>query len=186
MLSVLPSTLSMVPRMRVGVGDCWAQALDTSTDATANGATTARGSHKEVFGMVFSAKIERRTAKNTPKRRGYSGPHGGRQPVAADADAVGLERSVRQLLDESNDLGAGLEIGFFGRNVGHNRRIGTDRDFLLAVLVFDHQGLAVRAGNLLCDRRVGHGRVGVQIVRPRSLAGAAHGLGEDVHLDRVL
>src|SRR5580693_6283967 len=62
MLIVLPSTLSMVPRMRVGVGDCWAQApdvsmLDDSTETTASEATSECGSHEEIFGMICSSKV---------------------------------------------------------------------------------------------------------------------------------
>jgi hypothetical protein len=56
MLSVLPSTLSMVPRMRTVCG-CWAQALDASTDTTASEATNARGIHEEIFGMIFPSKV---------------------------------------------------------------------------------------------------------------------------------
>ncbi len=57
MLIVLPSTFSMVPRMRVGVGDCCAQALDASTDTTASRAASERGSHEEIFGMVYPSRF---------------------------------------------------------------------------------------------------------------------------------
>jgi hypothetical protein len=64
------------------------------------------------------------------------------------------------LLDEGDDFGVSPEIGFFARDIGNHRRVGTDRDFLLAVFVLDHQGLADIAGNRLGDRRIGYGRVG--------------------------
>jgi hypothetical protein len=58
MLIVLPSTLSMVPRMRVGVGDCWAQVLlDASTETTASEAASERGSHEDIFGMVYPLMV---------------------------------------------------------------------------------------------------------------------------------
>jgi hypothetical protein len=48
----------MVPRMRVGVGDCCAQALDASTDTTASEATSERGSHEVIFGMVYPSEVQ--------------------------------------------------------------------------------------------------------------------------------
>jgi len=35
------------------MGDCWAQALDASTETTASEATSERGIHEEIFGMIF-------------------------------------------------------------------------------------------------------------------------------------
>src|ERR1700727_2017136 len=57
MLMVLPSTLSMVPRMRVGVGDCCAQALEASTDTTASDVTSERDSQEVIFGMVYPSEV---------------------------------------------------------------------------------------------------------------------------------
>src|SRR6202046_177663 len=57
MLIVLPSTLSMVPRMRVGAADGCAQALDASTDTTASEAASERGSHEVIFGMVYPSTV---------------------------------------------------------------------------------------------------------------------------------
>src|SRR6202163_5147307 len=55
-ISMAPSTLSMVPRMRTG-GGCCAHATDASTDdaSTDNGsaAASARGINEEIPGMVF-------------------------------------------------------------------------------------------------------------------------------------
>src|SRR6201999_746934 len=51
-LSVLPSMLSMVPRMRVGVGGCWATAADANTETTASEVSSERGSQEEVVGMI--------------------------------------------------------------------------------------------------------------------------------------
>src|ERR1700688_872366 len=53
MLSVGPSTASMVPRMRT-VGGCWAHAVDASTAMSASDAS-ARGSNEDSFGMVLSS-----------------------------------------------------------------------------------------------------------------------------------
>src|ERR1700758_1008700 len=117
MLSVLPSTLSMVPRMRVVIGGCCAEALDARTETTASEARSERGSHEKTFGMICPSRVwvgaNRRehpvTAGlfRTDRRPGpsrsyaeYRRPlHRRRQPVAADADTIGLERSIRQLLD---------------------------------------------------------------------------------------
>src|ERR1700733_11412725 len=68
MLMVLPSTLSMVPRMRVGVGDCCAQALDASTDTTASRAASERGSQEVIFGMVYPSEVyvELRVSRRYP------------------------------------------------------------------------------------------------------------------------
>src|ERR1700688_4165998 len=53
MLSVGPSTASMVPRIRT-VGGCWAHAADASTVMSASDAS-ARGSNEDSFGMVLSS-----------------------------------------------------------------------------------------------------------------------------------
>src|ERR1700722_12234465 len=72
MLMVLPSTLSMVPRIRVGVGDCCAQALDASTDTTASRAASERGSQEVIFGMVYPSEVyvELRNLKAIPRGSG--------------------------------------------------------------------------------------------------------------------
>jgi len=86
-------------------------------------------------------------SENDPQRT--STTEGSKSITVAEADAVGFERPVRKLLDEGDDFGVSPEIGFFARDIGNHRRVGTDRDFLLTVLVFDHQGLVVIAGNRL-------------------------------------
>ena len=50
-ISVAPSTLSMVPRMRTG-GGCCAHAADPSKDMTVSDAASRRGLHEEMFGMI--------------------------------------------------------------------------------------------------------------------------------------
>src|SRR5260221_13085219 len=55
-ISMAPSTLSIVPRMRTGGGACWAQATDPSTDKTVSEATSARGINEEILGMTFSSQ----------------------------------------------------------------------------------------------------------------------------------
>jgi hypothetical protein len=51
-----PSTVSMVPRMRTG-GGCWAHATEANTDITVSEATSARGIHEEIFGMVIPSRL---------------------------------------------------------------------------------------------------------------------------------
>src|ERR1700674_5036498 len=80
-------------------------------------------------------------AENTSAPRLFRRParpsHRRRQPVAADTDAVGFELAIRQLFGEGDHLGAGLQVGFVGRHIGHDRGVRRNHDFLLAVLVFD-------------------------------------------------
>jgi len=54
-ISMAPSTLSMVPRMRTD-GGCCAHVTDASKDVTVNAATSARGINEETFGMVVSSR----------------------------------------------------------------------------------------------------------------------------------
>src|ERR1035441_4506386 len=142
-----PSTASMVPRIRT-VGGCWAHATDPSMDRAVSEATSTRGINAEIFGMAVSSQgLFRQRAKHRSSEaipRSVAPPsHRRRQPVAADGDAVGFERTVRQLFHEGDHLGAGLQLGFVGGNIGHNRRIGRDHDFLLAVLVFDGENVSL-------------------------------------------
>src|SRR4051812_19590646 len=112
-ISIAPSTLSMVPRMRtVGVGGCCAQAAVPTTD-TVRTAANARGSSEEIFGMAFSSprfvpvKAEHRHRGAIPGRSAPSHRRG--QAVAADADAVGLKTAVGQLFHEGDHLGTRLQ-----------------------------------------------------------------------------
>src|ERR1700734_3086947 len=104
----------MVPRMRT-VGGCCAHVADPSTVTSASEAST-RGTNEDIFGMVFPSgilverpvqgeypagmELFRKDAAATPiftqRRRGLL--HRRRQAIAADADAVGFEQAVRQLL----------------------------------------------------------------------------------------
>src|SRR5712672_4404223 len=83
------------------------------------------------------------------------------ESVEADADAVGFERTVRQPFQRGDHLGAGLQLGLVGGGIGHDRRIRWHNDFLLAILVFDQEGVTILARDAL-----GHGRVGHGAVRP--------------------
>src|ERR1700734_1109094 len=92
-----PSTASMVPRMRTG-GGCWAHATDPST-VMAIIEAIRRVSKEDIF--MGSPYPEFRDNSKTPQRGGYSTAsvrrrgrvipalHRRRQPVAANADAVG-------------------------------------------------------------------------------------------------
>src|ERR1700722_3045286 len=169
-ISIGPSTLSMVPRMRTVCG-CWAHAADPSADITVSAATSVRGINEEIFGMTFPSQgVSMKHSIGKPRgpepipRPEETTPtsHRRRQAVAADADAGRFERAVRQLLHEGDDLGAGLQLGFVGRNIGHNRAIRRDHDFLLTILVLDQQRVTVIAGDTFRHRRIGHGRVGTK------------------------
>src|SRR3982074_3197900 len=114
-ISMGPSTLSMVPRMRTG-GGCCAHATDPSTDMTVSDAASMRGIDGENFNMVlpflgFSCQSGIHfNCEVIPQPRGYSGTpalpsHRRRQPFAADTDTVGFERAVRQLFCEGDHVG---------------------------------------------------------------------------------
>src|SRR6202022_2348572 len=94
-------------------------------------AATNRFSAWHFLSRLFSQERNNALWKLFRTMRPDGGLHRRRQPVAADADAVGFEGTVRQLLHRGDHLGAGLEIGFDGRHIGHHRRIGRYRDFLL-------------------------------------------------------
>src|ERR1700761_6673939 len=106
--------------------------------------------------------------------------------VAADADAIGLERVALLGRTENNDLRARLELGLFTGDESHDRRIRRHHDFLLAVLVLDVDDLAVDAGNALRDGSVGHRGIRTQIPGTESFSRATHGLREDVDGERLL
>src|SRR5258708_5118607 len=147
--SMAPSTASMVPRMRTGGGGCCAQAAVPNRTADISDAASTRGSSEEIVGMVFPPKaVSAAHPPQTPEGSSYSLAaslisHWRRQPVAADADAVGLERAVRQLFHEGDHLGAGLEVGFVGGNIGHHGGFGGKPNPLLARLLFDQQSVTV-------------------------------------------
>src|ERR1700730_2444858 len=106
--------------------------------------------------------------------------------AAADIDARGGVRAVRTLVRRRNrDVGARLELALVADHIVDDRRIGSDDDLLLAVLVLEHDDLAVHAGDRGVDRRIGRRGVG-PVPGPESLADAALRLGENVHADRLL
>src|SRR6266545_736694 len=106
--------------------------------------------------------------------------------AAADVDAARLERAIRLLrCGIDGDVGAGLELALLADEVGIDAGVGPDDDRLLAVLVLDHQLLAVNARDGGVDGGVGHGGAG-PVPRPVTLAGAALRLREDHYPDRLL
>src|ERR1700675_4281719 len=177
--SMDPSTASMVPRMRTVGGVCANAAVATAETMASEAINEAN------FGMVSSQVIlsvrKHLTLCGIPcVLRTALASHRRRQAVAADADAVGLERTVRQLLHEGDHLGAGLEVRLVGGDVGDDRCLRRNQDFLLAVLVLDVQGVAVVTDHGLFHGRIGHAAVGLEIIGPRALAGAAHGFRKNM------
>ena len=81
------------------------------------------------FGMTLSLPDMLRSNTATPRDRRYSltcflfRSHRRCQAVAADTDAVGLKRAVRQLLHEGDDFCPGLQLGFVAGHEGHDRRV---------------------------------------------------------------
>src|SRR5579864_4030311 len=108
--------------------------------------------------------------------------------VDTDVDTIGRVGAVRLLgRGQDAEIGARLERARVADHVAHDRRRRADDDLLLAALVLDHDGQAVDAGDRRAGLAVGHGAVGsARPARAMPVAGAALGLGEDVHLDRLL
>src|SRR6266481_1868629 len=106
--------------------------------------------------------------------------------VAADIDPFGLERAVRLLRRADDiDIGARLELVLAADHIGADHGLGADDDLLLAVLVLDHDHLAVDARHGGVDRGIGHGGVR-PIPGPMTLAGATLRLGKDYDLNGAL
>src|SRR6516162_4879622 len=113
--------------------------------------------------------------------------HGRRDAVAADRDGGGFERAVVLLVGGSDeDLRAGLDLVLVTGDVGHDHRLRRDDDLLFSLLVLERDLVALHTFHHLRDGGVGHGAVGHQVPRPVTLAGAAHRLGEDMNLHRLL
>src|SRR6478736_5293268 len=146
--SIGPSTASMTPRMRT-VGGCCADATEAAKT------TASKASSEEGFGMTSLPGLffdTRETPRLQPcSARAHANSHRRRQPVAADADAAGFERAIRQLFGEGDDLGTGLEVGLVGGDIGDNRRLGRNLHLLFTALVFDQQRVAV-----IADDGLGH------------------------------
>src|SRR6266700_6087482 len=105
-----------------------------------------------------------------------------RRDAAADVDAGRRQGSVRLFRRRGDeDIGPGFELALFTQHVDDDRCILRHHDLLLAILVLEHQDMAVvRCGGLL-DIAVGHSARRLQVPAAVSVAGAAHRLGEDVH-----
>src|SRR5882724_1844127 len=129
-ISMAPSTASIVPRIRT-VGGCCAHATDPRMDTAVSEATSTRGNSEEILVMGFPSDVlVQRPIGETPrigdvicvqrcaeclltppwKGEEEKASHRRCQPVATDADPVGFERAVLQLLDEGDHLGAGLQV----------------------------------------------------------------------------
>src|SRR5450631_960947 len=108
--------------------------------------------------------------------------------IAADVDAVCLQRAVRLLgCCEHGEPRAHLEIVLVADLVTDDWCVRRNDDLLLAVLVFDHHRRAIDARDRCAGgRAIGHGAVRHGRIGPVTLAGAAHLFGEDVHLQGLL
>src|SRR5271169_352349 len=126
----VPVTLPTVPLART-VGGCCASAV-VVTHATSK---TMPVSLLFMF-MSFS------------KSRAYFVLHRRRGAIATDIDAGCHEGIVGHFLRRENDhLRARLEIAGGSRRECNDRRVGGNDDLFLAVRIFDHDDLAVDAGN---------------------------------------
>src|SRR4051812_33359577 len=119
-----PSTASMVPRIRT-VGAGCARASDENSDAASSEAAKARVVGEAMYGMATLPRSRVGLIDSKPRAHlaipGRSHRRG--QTVAADADAVGLERAVGQLFHERDNLGSGFQLGLVRRHIGHHRRV---------------------------------------------------------------
>src|SRR5215470_19251316 len=190
-VSVLPSTFSMVPRSRT-VCCC------ASADVVAYAATkaAAASAYAVILFIVFLPKNVPHAAPegaacaiprmSLPVRR-RAASHRRGDAIAANRDRRGLERAVFLLVGAGDeDLGAGLELVLAAGDVGHDHGLGHDHDLLFPVLVLERDLVTMDALHHGRHGGVGHGAVGLQIPWPEAFAGAAHRLGKDVNLDRLL
>src|SRR5580692_6800863 len=126
-VTVLPSTFSITPRRRTVCGAC-------ATAAVAASAAT-RASAARIAAILMSGLQVGRS-------------HRRRSAVATDIDGRRGQRSVLRFLRGNDDeLRARLEIGWAAGFELHHRRVRRNDDLFLAVRIFDHDGLAVDAGN---------------------------------------
>src|SRR5262252_2321341 len=186
-VSVEPSTASIGPRTRTVCGCC------ANADEAASAATKAAPASRRrvVLSMSSSEKwlraVTRERHAQNKAGRGSPRSHGRRNAVAADRDGGGFERAVVLLVGGSDeDLRAGLELALVTGDVGHDHRLRHNDDLLFPLLVLERDLVALHPFHHLRDGGVGHGAVGHQVPRPVTLAGAAHRLGEDVDLHRLL
>src|SRR6266851_7484195 len=184
-VSVWPSSLSTVPRIRVGVpaGGAWARA-----------GPTARA--------IRAAAIASLLIVQSPCSRCYEESCKSSRPVeealtASDLhwrlDAVLLRRhsgrrpaAVGFFEREDDHRGARPQQARVARNIGHDRRVRLDDRLDSAVLVLALEQLALRRRGDFDDERVGHQPTLDEARRPLAfLHRRLHRLGEDVHLYRV-
>src|SRR5262245_61295078 len=186
-VSVGPSTASIGPRSRTVCG-CCANADEVASAATKAAPVSRR---RVVLLMLFLRKwlravLCRRYAQDKAAG-GSPHSHGRRDAVAADRNRGRLERAVVLLVGGSDeDLRAGLEFALVTGDVGHDHRLWHDDDLLFSLLVLECDLVALHPFHHLRDGGVGHGAVGHQVPRPMTLASAAHRLGEDMDLHRLL
>src|SRR6516164_7899334 len=186
-VSVEPPIASIGPRKRTVCG-CCANADETASPATKVAPASRR---RVVLPMVFLRKWLRAvtTGRHAQDKTTGGSPHshGRRDAVAADRDGGGFERAVILLVGGSDeDLRAGLELALVTGDVGHDHRLRRDHDLLFSLLVLERDLVALHTLHHLRDGGVGHGAVGHQVPRPMTLASAAHRLGEDMNLHRLL
>src|SRR5665213_969270 len=144
--STLPSKLSTVPLTRIA-GGCCAQALPSTTaNITAASAMC--------FNIGFSLHC--------------------RLYAATDVNDLRKIRVVRLFeRGHDDDLSAGLKLAFVGRPCLGKHCCRRDNNFLLAALVFYHQGTPVGAGNRRFQIGICHGAARLRIPRPLTFAVAA-------------
>src|SRR5215510_8891195 len=186
-VSVEPSTASIGPRRRTVCGCC-----ANADEAASTAAKVAPASRRRVvLLMLFLRKWLRAVTRgrHAQDKAAGSSPHshGRRDAVAADRNRGRLERAVVLLVGGGDeDLRAGLEFALVTGDVSHDHSLRHDHDLLFSLLVLERDLVALHPFHHLRDGGVGHGAVGHQVPRPMTLAGAAHRLGEDVDLHRLL
>src|SRR5215813_7310471 len=173
-----------------------ARTTKTSTAAPAAAAIRRASPRPRNFRICWQAtSMFPRTARRTRRRAATARksraaksttPALRHDAVAADIDPFGLERAVRLLRRADNiDIGARLELVLAADHISADHGVGADDDLLLAVLVLDHDHLAVDARHRGVHRGIGHGGVR-PIPGPMTLAGATLRLGEDHDLNGAL
>src|SRR6185295_8657599 len=112
--------------------------------------------------------------------------HRGLQSVPANVQHDRHQTAVRALRRDRPDLGTRYQFGLVARHHAHDDRVGADDHLLLtATLVLEDKLLAVGAGDLGVDRRVGHHRARAIVPGAVSLGGATAGFRENMDADRL-
>src|SRR5262245_38320483 len=147
-------------------------------------ATEQRDERAPFHSIISSARVSTPQSQSPTRDTSLLG----RINIATNGDVGCGERSIRLLLCGGDEyLGSDLEVLGTSWRVTRNRGTRGHDDFLLTVLVFDEQILAILSGNGRRDIGISHGAAGPAVPRSMSIGhNAALRIHEDVNCERLL